>query len=320
MSPDIFSEWLQRQGRRVVRTASSYWHREGVRALQAFPYHWTIEPSERELRELLRESQAICLRYSTPVSSPLGYLSYHVVRETSDYTVESLGKWTRKNVRRGLRNCSVQCIAFDLMAEEGWALQTDTLERQNRQVQISERDWQMRCLAAKDLPGFEAWGALVGGRLAASVITFRMDDCVYMLSQQCHREFLTAHVNNALSFTVTQAMLRRPGVRSIFYSLHSLDAPPSMDEFKFRMGYSRRIVRQRIVFHPVLEPLVNPALHALFRAAKALRPGNPVFMKAEGMINFYLEGKRPLEDLSRHPLFCHLEDIPDDEEIANKTI
>ncbi len=318
MSPDIFSEWLQRQGRRVVRSASSYWHSEGVRALQAFPYHWTIEPNERELRELLRERQALCLRYSAPVSSPLGCLSYHMVRETPDYTVESLGKWARKNVRRGLRNCSVQPIALDLLAEEGWALQTDTLERQNRRVQISQRDWQTRCLAAKDLPGFEAWGALVDGRLAASVITFRMDDCVYMLSQQCHRQFLTAHVNNALSFTVTQAMLRRPGVRSIFYSLHSLDAPTSMDEFKFRMGYSARMVRQRVVFHPVLEPLVNPALHALFRTAKALRPGNPVLAKAEGMINFYLEGKRPLEEQARPALFSHLEDIPNDEEIANK--
>jgi hypothetical protein len=33
-----------------------------------------------------------------------------------------------------------------------------------------------------------------------------------MISQQCHRSFLKEHVNNALSFVVTQEMLSRPGL------------------------------------------------------------------------------------------------------------
>ncbi len=280
----------------MVRTATSYWHEEGVRALQAFPYHWTIEPGEGELDELLREQKAICLRYSTPVRSPLGCLSYHVVREGPDYSLEVLGKWARKNVRRGLRNCRVEAISFDRLAEEGWAMHSDTLERQQRQAGLSADAWRLRCEAAKGLPGFEARGAIVRGRLAASVITFQMGDCVYLLSQQCHREFLSAHVNNALSFSVTREMLGRAGVRSIFYSLHSLDAPASMDEFKFRMGYAARLVRQRVVFHPAWRPLANPAAHALIRAAKALLPRNPALRKAEGMLRFYAQGQRPLAE------------------------
>jgi len=294
MNPETFGRWLERQGHRVLRTESSYWHSAGIGALQAFPYHWTIQPRERELQQLLRKAHAVCLRFSAPVDSPLGHLSYHVVREGPAYGLKDLGKWARKNVRRGLRNCSVEPVGFDLMAEDGWALQCDTLDRQNRRLDVAAEGWRTRCRAARDLPGFEAWAATVRGRLAASVITFSMGDCVYLLYQQCHRDFLAAHVNNALTFVVTQTMLARPGVRSIFYSLHSLDARPSMDEFKFRMGYVARTVRQRVVFRSACAPLVNPATHALVRAAKAVRPGNPVLAKAEGMIRFYLEGKRPL--------------------------
>jgi len=296
MNPQTFGRWLERQGHRVLRTESSWWHSAGIGALQAFPYHWTIRPPERELQQLLRKARAVCLRFSAPVDSPLGHLSYHAVRQGPAYGLEDLGKWARKNVRRGLRNCSIEPIGFDLLADQGWALQCDTRDRQKRRLDLAAGHWRTRCRAAKELPGFEAWGAMVQGRLAASVITFPMGDCVYLLFQQCHRDFLAAHVNNALTFIVTQTMLARPGVRSIFYSLHSLDAPPSMDEFKFRMGYAARTVRQRVVFHSACAPLVNPATHALVRAAKAMRPGNPVLAKAEGMIRFYLEGKRPLAE------------------------
>jgi hypothetical protein len=90
-------------------------------------------------------------------------------------------------------------------------------------------------------------------------------------------------------------LLSRSSVNMIFYGLHSLDAPPSVDEFKFRMGYSARPVRQRVVFHPALRPLFNPASHTLLAWILHLNPGSPSIAKAEGMLRFYLNGKRPLE-------------------------
>jgi hypothetical protein len=296
VTPEIFAEWLRRQGHHVARTVGTYWHSQGPRVYQAFPYHWVVQPAEEELLQFLRESRAIGLRYSTNVDAPEGRVSYHAVYENSKYDLDELGRWARKNVRRGLRNCSVEPISFVLLAEEGWALQCDTLARQGRDLKFVRQDWRRRCQAAADLPGFEAWGALIRGRLAASVTTFQMNDCCYMLYQQCHRDYLAAHVNNALSFVVTQTMLARPRIRSIFYGLHSLDAPTSVDEFKFRMGYKAKPVRQRVVFHPRLTPVVNRTSHGLLRLSMALRPGDTTLSKAEGMMRFYLEGKRPIQE------------------------
>jgi hypothetical protein len=299
MNPDVFAEWLRRQGHHVIRSESSYWHSQGPRAYQAFPYHWLAEPGEDELLQFLKGHKAICLRYSTPLSAREGCISYHAIYEKPSYGFEDLGQWARKNVRRGLKNCEVQPISFELLAEQGWELQSDTLERQGRQVGLLQTDWIRRCRAAADLPGFEAWGALVAGRLAASVITFLMEDCCYMLYQQCHRDHLRAHVNNALSFVVTQTMVARPQVRSILYGLHSLDAPASVDEFKFRMGYSAKPVRQRVVFHPWAAPLMTKPTHWILQVSRRLQPGNVTLAKAEGMIRFYLEGRRPLEQQTR---------------------
>jgi len=297
MNPGTFAEWFRRQGHTVIRTESSYWVDFGPHVYQAFPYHWLITPTQEELNSFLQQNKLIGLRYSSPIHASGGHISYHVVYEDEFYDISLLSKWGRKNVRRGLKSCVVEPITFERLADEGWKLQLDTLDRQahNHDSETVRATWKRRCMAAKDLPGFEAWGAIVNGRLAASVITFLMDDCVYMLYQQCHRDFLREHVNNALGYIVTESMVKRPEVKSILYGLHSLDAPPSVDEFKFRMGYSAKPVRQRVVFHPWLAPFFNPVSHRAIKAIANWRPENLTLAKAEGMIRFYLEGKRPIE-------------------------
>lgn len=298
MNAEIFAEWMRRQGHKVFRTVSSYWYDQGPRVFQAFPYHWLVNPSQEEVEDLLKRHQAIGLRYSTCISNKEGRLSYHAVYEGHEYGFEQLGKWAKKNVRRGLKNCQVEPISFKRLADEGWELQIDTLDRQGRKLALKKGVWKNLCLSAEDLPGFEAWGALVNGKLTASVITFQMEECGYMLFQQCHRDYLSDHVNNALAFIVTQKLISRPNIDSVLYGLHSLDAPASVDEFKFRMGYRAKAVRQRVVFHPAIAPLFNRYSHAALRFLNRLMRGSPTLAKAEGMARFYLEGKCPLEEQS----------------------
>jgi hypothetical protein len=312
MNPDVFAEWFRRQGQVVVRTSSSYWVNQGTRAFQAFPYHWLIEPTQNELCDFLKRQEAIVLRYSTPFQNPVGRVSYHAIFEDTTYDFTHLSKWARKNVRRGFSFCCVEPISFERLADEGFLLQLDTLNRQGRKLDLAHSRWTTLCLAAGDLPGFEAWGALVNGKLAASVITFRMENCYYMLYQQCLREYLTENVNNALSFAVTQDLVKRAETKSILYGLHSLDAPASVDEFKFRMGYVAKPVRQRVVFHPWLRSFANDLSHAITCKLLSFRPGDPVISKAEGMLRFYLQGNLDLRKQSWPDCL-----VPDKEQLLN---
>ncbi len=190
MNPEIYAEWLRRQGRKVVRTASSYWYSEAFGVYQAFPYHWLIEPSPPELRHLMLRHRAVALRYSMPADCGAGSARYHVVYAGADYDFDTLSSWARKNVRRGLRECIIGPISFARYIEEGWALRVDTLARQGRKLKESKSEWQRQYATAADLEGFEIWSAQVGGRLAATVVIFRMEDWYYMVYQQCHRDYL----------------------------------------------------------------------------------------------------------------------------------
>jgi hypothetical protein len=294
MKAENFAEWYRRQGHHVIRTESSYWFDAGPRVYQAFPFGWLIEPSASELRGIMIKYGTICMRYSTPLEAVLGKVSYHVTL-SNPYNLELLRSQARNAVKRGMTKCVVEYVPFERVAEEGWNLQRDTLERQGRSGSMREAEWKQMCLAAVGLDGFEAWAALVDGEMAAALIISRIEDTFYVPYAFSHRKFLDMYVNNALFYSVSCNLLAREGINKIFFTVQSLDAPKSVDDFKFRMGFNAKAVRQRVVFNPMLEPFITNPTHKIINTLRKRFPEKAFLAKAEGMIRFDLDGKLPLD-------------------------
>lgn len=287
-------EWLKQLGHRIIPSPSAHWYDAAPGIFWAFPYCRVISPSEKELRSVFRKGRAIALRYSAPLSSSVGKVSYHVVCSNPLYGLEHVSRQTRQNIRKGIEYSTIEPISFTRLANEGWTLRAETLVRQGRIKAESEAWWKKLCLSAERLPGFEAWGAIHDGKLVAALIVFLAGDSYLMLYQQSLTAHLKFGVNNALGFFFTRNALAKPGVKRLFYGLESLDAPEKVDEFKFRMGYVAEPVRQRVLFHPVLKSLVRPITLSTLRFLNTRVFRNPKLLKAEGMMKFYLEGNRPL--------------------------
>jgi hypothetical protein len=232
------------------------------------------------------------LRYSTFLNSAVGKVSYHIILH-NPYSIDTLRADARNDVKYGFSRCSVRQISFERLATEGWLLQRDTLDRENRLRSMTQSAWERICRSASDLPGFEAWAAVCNGELAAALIVCQIDHtwCVpYSLS---HRRFLNDHVDNALFYTVSCNLLARDGVEGAFFTVQSLDAPPTVDDFNLRMGFIPKPVRQRVDFHPWLRTFATPTTHRLLSGLLHYDIENPLLSKAEGMLRFYVEGKQP---------------------------
>lgn len=302
MTPEIFAEWLRRQGYKVVQTPSSYWVEFGPRVYQAIPYHHLITPSAEELSDFFKKTGSLALRYSTHLGCSSGHISYHVVKDRSAFTIRDLSKKARHDVEKGLSFGEVEAISLEQLASDGWILRRQTLVRQGRAGAETEAQWRNLCLAARHLPGFEAWGLMSSGKLYASLLAFICQQTFCVLYQQSLTEGLVHGVNNALTYVVTSKIFERSNIQSIFYGLHSLDAPPSVDEFKFRMGYRAKPVRQRVEFHPFVAPFANPLTQAALKLARKLQPSSYTLAKAAGMLEFYLQGRRPLAQQTWHKI------------------
>jgi hypothetical protein len=293
---DNLTTWFQKQGHRVALSKSSGWVEFARGVFQAFPYHWVINPSDEEVRDVLGTNRLIALRYSVPLSASSGQVSYHMVYDRTSYLLCSLHKKARHDVTKGLSYACYEPISLRRLALEGWNLQHDTLVRQGRQNAQTKEEWERMCSSAEGIPGFQPWGAIHNGDLVAALLSYTHEDTVSILFQESRTDHIRFGVNNALTYVFTQESLQRPGIRCIFYGLHSLDAPPTVDQYKVRMGYRAKPVRQRIVLHPILRPFINAVSYRVLAKIRQLLPDSCTLSKAEGMLRFYLQGRLSLSN------------------------
>lgn len=287
MEASAYASFLLAMGHRVVSTPSTYWFDASRYFYLSAPSHRTIAPSSQELSSLWRCFPCLGARFASPLSGP-GRLSYQIVCDNRDFSIEALSGNIRSKVRRGLKRCEVRPLALSEIAQKGREANADTTTRQGREGVFDEGRWERFFAAAQGTPGFEGWGAFCGEELAAFLVTASFDDSVEFLLARSRSEFLGSYPNNALIYSVTEEMIRKRGVPEITFGLESLEPVGPLDEFKFGMGFRACPIRQRVVFHPLLQPLMKSAAFRRSLLAWSDRRGaNGVFWrKAAGILRF----------------------------------
>ena len=286
-----YAGFLQALGHRVVQTRSAYWYDANRFFFLSAPPHRLYEPAEDELRSVLRRLPCLGLRFATPVEG-IGKPSYQIVCDNPRYGIEALSANVRSKVRRGLKRCEVGPAPFSVIATAGKRAHEDTVARQRRDGVLAGKRWDRFFSVAGATPGLEGWGAWNGDTLAAFLVTVTFEDSVeFLLARSCSGQ-LGAYPNNALLFRVAEEMLVQRGVREITFGLESLEPVGPLDEFKFSMGFRRRPLRQRVVFHPLIRAFLRHAtVRVLFESWGTRRGVQAVsWRKAVGLLRFAQEG------------------------------
>jgi hypothetical protein len=287
-----YADFLRAIGHRVVPTVSTYWYDVKRFFFLSAPAHYMCNPSEEEIRVVLRRLPCLGLRFAAPMEAS-GKPSYQIVCDNPGYCLEALSANVRSKVRRGLKRCRVEPVPLSVIATAGRQAHHDTLARQGRTGVLAGRTWSRYWAAAAATQGFEGWGAWSGDELAAFLLTVTFDDSVeFLLARSCS-DRLGAYPNNALLFAVTEEMLVRRKVPAITFGLESLEAVEPLDQFKFSMGFRPRPIRQRVIFHPLVRALLRPRpVRAMFRRWTDRRGAGAVFWrKAAGLLRFAEEGE-----------------------------
>jgi hypothetical protein len=290
MQSDSFLEFLARRGHRIVKTQSCYWYNAQPKFYFYFPYHKLITPNDEELKQLLWGEPCVGVRYFTPMDH-FGKESFQIVCTDKNYDFSSVDKHSaRRETRRGLENVVIRQMEFKELATLGINLENDTLLRQGRAPQRQEeKKWRQFCLSMDGLEGFEAWGAFADNNLASFLTVYQMeDDCIY-LHQGSATQYMPLFPNRALYYYVTRLKITSPDINTIYCGPQSLDGLPSIDAFKFSMGFQKSPMKQAIVFNPVVKPFINGFTHRCFRLVSSLRPQSDTIRKLEGIVRFYRE-------------------------------
>lgn len=291
MNAEYHAEFRRASGERVVRTESCYWFESQSRVFNAFPSHLTFEPAPDEFKHVFHETDALFLRYPCPMHAP-GVDSFRMVCTEKPYSLEILSGNSRSKIRRGLKHFTIDHIDFDMLARDGLGPLVSTLQRQGRKVPTTlQQDWERRCEAAKRTPGVFAWGAFTGtgSELVAFLLAYQIDDCMYLSVIRSKREYLNQYPNNALVYSVMKEVLARSDVREVSYGLEPMRQDiGSLDKFKTSMGFRKEPVRQRVVVHLLVRPLMGRIGRKFVATIVRRNPESDFWRRVEGIFHYYI--------------------------------
>jgi len=285
--------FLEEIGVRVVCTDQRLWHSDGCRLFLPLPCKDAFALPQEE-RSRLWHSGAIFLRYPCCEDVP-GHPSHIYLVDDKDYDFHSLLGNQRKETGRALRKCNVERIPIEYLFREGFDLIRDTYDRQGRACtdEVIE-DWERYFRAAAQNPIFEAWGAFVGGELAAYRVDFTFFGGFYGEALFNRRDLLKYQVMNALMFVSTREAMRREEIDHVSYGLRGLTGESqTLNRFKESLGYRKVAVAERIAVRPALKPMLDAGLIHLFRVfLSRWCKGTAKAERICGMIDTYLNQRK----------------------------
>ena len=215
-----------------------------------------LAPSRDQLARVLLGGPSIAVRFPSAMHEGNRQGSMFMCLD-KQYDFASLHTKSRNQTRRGLENCTVEQLSFSDLAARGYSLNVDTYRRQGKDPQsFSVEKWQRFCDAASETRGFEAWGAWAKGNLAAFAVTALVEDSLHIHTQASATEYLDLYPNNALTFLLTKQKISSPEIASICYGVKTLTRS-TLDDYKSRMGYELKTFAERIVFNPLLQPILS---------------------------------------------------------------
>lgn len=252
------SRFAAAQGMRILEGESCLWVEKRRFFLESLPQHRPVRLQPGEAARLFLRGTGV-IRYTCDETE--GAQSFEYVWDDKGYSLDSLHKDAKRNVRKNLESCDVRRIDYKLLGEQGCAINRSALARQGRHGSSTfltdQNLWKAYLEVCENLPFVEAYGAFVEERLCAFSLVLLMDGYCYTYHPYAATEYLKHYPMNVLIYSIVRKMLDRPNVNCVSYGLESFASRPTLERFKLAMGCRKRPIGRRVLINPLVRPLFS---------------------------------------------------------------
>lgn len=261
MKGQLYADFYERRGRRIVEGAGCYWNEVAGRMLMSIPYQQEMNPPPEAIHELLSRTKHLGARYLC--AAGIGLSGGLYVRRTRPFNIMSVQNYKRNRMRKALARCVVREVEKAELEAQGLAINLETMKRQGRfDPEFGwEKPWRRLVDACYQSKGVKVIGSFAENALAAYAVTFEEEGCLHILHQFSANRFLNEYFpNDALTFTITQSGMENPDIESVSYGVAGLTKGDTLHDFKLRNGYEFIPYGYGFVLHPLASGLLANAV------------------------------------------------------------
>jgi len=261
------SEFYAALGHQTYSALGSLWIDVGRFSLTSVPYVETIEATQEDLDELLRQAGKLAAIFPTPLPTGIESTAFWV--RDREYGRHSLQRQFLQHVRRGAKECEVRPIDWATLRMKGFTCNIDTMERRGTVSSPTLRadGWSRFCEAGAAVSGLEAWGCFHGHDLLAYLISFSSGNTCEALIMHRTEAAGPLRATHLLLHEFTGMMCQRPELGGVSMGRDWLPKRLSLSRFKAHAGYQAEPIRVAVVLHPAVRWILG---HAITRAALRL--------------------------------------------------
>lgn len=205
--------------------------------------HVPVPIDRPALRRAMRRRGAILAVWASDWDGPPGEWWYCCYDRAQ--TVQAIPSARgRRNVRVGLRRCTVRRIESTVFGPRAYPVLTGAFEGMGGRPPSLET-FLAETRAQASYPGTEYWGAFVGDTLVAYSTCHRLDGAVLHGSTKSLPDYHSLNPNSALFFTLATHYLTA-GARYVTNGSRTLLHPTTIHEFLERLGFRRIYARLEV--------------------------------------------------------------------------
>jgi len=250
-------------GKRVFEADDVLWLGDTFKSVYfTFPFDKPLDIRPRDVRRLLWKQRGLLARVTREQESGT-FNSYLYICDNREYDFPALAKHRRSVVRKGYKQAEhIGPVDKEIILRDGYALETESLERQGRKANIPSRtEWNTYMRPWLETPDAYCWGAVHDGKLVAYMLVVNIRDDAEIHNHRSGGVAMKTGINNAMVFELVRRTVIEQGMRRLSYGLASIRDIATLDWFKESMGFRRVPIRQEFIPHPLLRPfLARPLL------------------------------------------------------------
>jgi len=222
-----------------------YWDIRGSSKLLTYigpPLEKTLEPSA--VRRFVHTKNAWGAMWSYDHDYTEQGSWYRCVCDIIDYDIKNIeSKNARHNVKRSLERCTFRKVDYQWLADAGYEVYVQASSRYKNFKVESQDVFKSKMLKNSNIPGAEAFGVFVDGKLVAYITLFICGQSVRGDIAHFDPAYSSSYPMFALYYNVTHHYLKADAYKEVDRGSRPLMHETNIDDFLLRLGYRKRYCR-----------------------------------------------------------------------------
>lgn len=253
MSSKTYADFLVSQGKTVVEQGGVNWMEYQGALIPAAAMPVYVQLSDDEAAQLIKETGALFLRYTTASRESQTNWWYVICRQ---YDFQRVSSNTRSKIRRGLKRLEIKQVIPAWLAEHAYDCHVTCYRRYKHATPQTRDEFRSFLLSINGQSIFDTWACSKNKQLLGYIICLVEENGIFMHTIDLTPEGLHNYAAYAMIHQILEYYVNEKGI-PVSNGSRSISHATNMQDFLRNFGFEREFAELHVIYRSDIRLIVN---------------------------------------------------------------